>query len=73
MNAAEKYSTFPVETFEQIKAREDWYQATFLMMDQADRDELKNFMKPTTEPEFLDAYCQYRLALYDEVFEGAPL
>ena len=73
MNAAEKYQTFPVTTPEEVRDRDAWYQATFLMMEPQDRSELKNFMFPTTELEFLQAYCDYRLALYDEIFEGAPL
>lgn len=73
MNASEKYQTFPVTTPEEVKARDAWYQETFLMMDSQDRSELKNFMISTTELEFLQAYCDYRFALYNEIFEGAPL
>lgn len=77
MNAYEKYLTYPYGTSDSYEdkdervARDIYYEATSILMDQELRKEVKSFMKPCTEAELLDAYCFYHELEKGEIFQGA--
>lgn len=73
MNAHEKYLSLPSGNEEEIKARNNFYEACSILMDQQLRVELKSFMKPTTDVDFLEIYCIYHELEKGEIFEGASL
>lgn len=75
MNAFEKYQSLGEEEVNQdgLPARAHYYEASTQLMDQQLRVELKNFMKPTTDAELLEAYCVFHEVDKGEIFEGADL
>ena len=73
MTAYEKYQTLPYDTIEERHTRDAFYEQSSILMDPDLRKQLKEFMKPTTEPEFLEGYCIFHELEKGVVFEGADL
>jgi hypothetical protein len=75
MNAFEKYSTIGENDIDKngMPWRKNYYEASTQLMDQQLRVELKNFMKPTTDAELLEAYCIFHEVDKGVEFEGADL
>lgn len=79
MTAFEKYLTFPYgdgDTDAEIlqrQARDNWLEATHILMDANLRSATKEFMKPCSEADFIDVYCVMHETEFNEVFEGAPI